>query len=257
MKKFNKYFMKSHFMQNWLVYVLLVLAIVYLFITVNQSDLSSFFRVLENISLSYIAAYIFYLFVNLIPSYFQQKNALLTVEKELNHIVIDIFSILSILQTFSKDNYEDFFIPNAIVYLEDSNSKTFFNPRDELEDYTKRLNQELASIKTKYCLLPVDIIVTLNTIEQTELQQKLKSLYQSIDKKYTAKIYEFPECLYILENASYDILKYFNKSQKIEKYKIMNEEEVIQYKQEQQEVIPYIKAIEHRGRIYKGSMRIK
>lgn len=258
MKNFNKYFFKSYFKQTWFVHVISVLLLAFLFF-INVSNNSSSIRVLESIISSCIAAYIFYILLNAVPGYFQQKNALLTIETELRDIVINIFDILSILQTFSKTNYQDFYLPNETVYLINSKSRTFFNPRAELENDIRSLNRALASIKIKYCVLPIDIIVTLNKIEETNLLQKLNSLYGCIDNKYSAQICNFPECLYTLENAAKTLQIFSANHNKIEKYQVMNEDEKAQYALERQKAMSSIeeRLHEHNGRIYKGSVRIK
>lgn len=257
MKISNTYLLKSLFKQTWLVHISLIVSILCLILFAYSQTQLLIVQIAQSVTASYIAAYIFYILVNFFPSYFQQKNALLTIETELNHIVIDIFYILSILQAFSNENYQNFSLPNKTVYLKSLDSKTFFNPRTELESYIQGLNHELASIKTKYCLLPVDIIVTLNNIERTDLQQKLNSLYDCIDKQYSSEICEFPACLYMLESASKTIQAYFQTPRKMEKYTLMNEEEITQYALERQNAISSINLHGHNGRIYKGSVRIK
>lgn len=259
MKNFNKYFFISYFKQTWLVHISFVLILLYLFLS-NDSNKSAAMRILEGIMSSCAAAYIFYILLNVVPSYFQQKSALLTIETELRDIVINISAILSILQTFSKADYKDFSLPNEIIYFKkNSNSKTFFNPRTELENNIKRLNGALASIKIKYCVLPIDIIVTLNKIEDIDLRQKLNSLYSCIDNKYAAHIYGFPECLHTLEEASKAVQIFSTNHNKIEKYQVMNENEKKQYALERQKALSSIKRElqECNGRIYKGLIRIK
>lgn len=131
LNKFTRLFLKDHLKQTWIAYILLIISIIYIFCISQFNNLNGLQRIFEGLSLSYIAAYMFYFFINLYPEYTKQKQGIITIKNELINIVVDMSIILGIVKSFSNDNYKNINLPNSTVYLKEQNSdeKNFFNPR--------------------------------------------------------------------------------------------------------------------------------
>lgn len=260
--KFNKFtelFLKDHFRQTWIAYIFLTISILSICYMSKFINLTGSQRILEGVSLSYIAAYMFYFFINLYPEYTKQKQGIITIKNELINIVVDISIILGIVKSFSKDNYTNINLPNSIVYLKEQNSdeKNFFNPREELNSYIFSLHKELNNIKMKYCVLPIDLIIILNEIEKLDIGQKLKSLYDCLDKGYEANIHGFPDCFIKIEELFNKFEQYDVNPRNVKIYRLMTEQEINKYKEEIANIKSQVNYISHNGRIYKGSTRIQ
>ena len=259
LNKFTWLFFKDHFKQTWVAYILLIISILSICYMAKFINLTATKRILEGFSLSYIAAFVFYCLVNLFPEYTKQKQGIISIRNELTNIVVDIRIILGIVKSFSNDNYKNINLPNNIVYLkvQNGNGKNFFNPREELNSYISSLHKELNSIKIKYCVLPINLIVMLNEIEKLDIGQKLKSLYNCLDKKYEANIHGFPDCFIKIEELFPKFEQYNANTRNITIYQLMNEQEINQYKEEINNVKNQVNYISHNGRIYKGNTRIQ
>ena len=228
LNKFTVSFIKDHIKQTWRAYLLLFISIACIIYTMQFTAITGYHRIMEGIALSYIAACIFYYFVNLYPEYTKQKQGIITIENELNNIVINISHILGIIKSFSDENYTNINLPDDFIYVKERKFKwkNFLNPRRELNMYIEKLQKELNNIKIKYCVLPINLISILNKIERLDLADKLKSIYFCLDKKYdNMQIQGIPDCFIELEKAINEIKQFGINSVSIIIYEILTEQE--------------------------------
>lgn len=189
-----------------------------------------------------------------------KKKSIITIENELDNIVINISNILGIIKSFSNDGYTNINLPNHPIYLKEQNFnwKTFFNPRSELTMYINKLQNELNKIKIKYCVLPINLISILNKIDKLNIAQKLNNIYFCIDKRYyDITISGVPDCFIELEKIVNEIKKFGIQSIHINIFKKLNEHEEQEYIKEINDIKTHINCKLHNGKIYKGYTRIQ
>lgn len=258
---FLKKFLRVHFSKYWLIYLFLGISLIYLFFSPQNSNKIN--RIIEGVSLSYIAAYIFFLFLNVVSEYFAQKESISVNHENFNTICVKITEVISIIKLFSNDNFENIIIPNEIKYVKYEDARIFFNPREELTNSFVQIENSIISInKTSSLSLPLELDAIIVKIEKNckELSQNLKSLYDCLDKNYTAKIgiKDFSEYLSDLENEYKLINQYLLTHNHLRKYEFLSDSEILEYQNYRQELLhnPEVQRIAHHGRIYFGKNRI-
>lgn len=259
---FLKKFLRIHFEKYWLIYLILGISLIYLFF--SPQDSKKINRIVEGISLSYIAAYIFFLFLNVVPEYFAQKESISINYDNFNTICIKITEIISIIKLFSNDNFDNIVLPNEIKYVKYEDARIFFNPREELSNSFSQIRNSILSIEKNSSLsLPLELNITLVKIEKNckEFSQNLKCLYNCLDKNYMAKIgiKNFSEYLLDLENAYKLINQYLPTYNHLRKYDFLSSSEMLEYQNYRQELLSNteVQKIAHRGQIYFGKNRIQ
>ncbi len=259
---FLKKFLGIHFSRYWLIYLFLGISLVYLFF--SPQDSKKINRIIEGISLSYIAAYIFFLFLNVVSEYFAQKEAISVNRENFNTICVEITEVISIIKLFSNDNFENIIIPNEIKYVKYEDARIFFNPREEVTNSFIQIENSIMSInKLSSLSLPLELNAIIVKIEKNckELSQNLKNLYDCLDKNYTAKIgiKDFSEYLLDLEDEYKLINQYLPTHNHLRKYEFLSSSEILEYQNYRQELLhkPEVQKIAHRGRIYLGKNRVQ
>lgn len=261
--KLNKFiwlFFKDHFQQTWIAYVFLIISIIYVFYISQIDNLNGLQRIFEGFSLSYIVAYMFYIFINLYPEYIKERQGIITIENELNNIVINISHILGIIKSFSNEDYTNINLLNYPIYVQERNNKwkNFFNPRHELTMYINSLQKELNNIKIKYCVLPINLISILNKIEKLDINEKLKNIYFCLDREYyDIKIQGIPECFIELEKVVEEVEQFGIIPISIITYDVLTEQEKQEYLKEIDDIKTHVDCKSLNGRIYKGGTRIQ
>ena len=141
LNKFTLLFWKDHFIQTFVAYIFLLISCIAIWLSPQLKDFENLQKIIDGLSISYIAAFIFYYLINLFPEYTRQKQGIITIKNELNNIAMNIRDILSIFKSFSSDNCYKVNLPNSIIYVKEKDSewKNFFNPREELSRYVYAL----------------------------------------------------------------------------------------------------------------------
>lgn len=262
---FLKKFLKTHFVKNWIIYLVLFFIVFYLIF--SPQDSKKLNRIIEGVSLSYIAAYIFYIFLNVIAEYSMQKKALSVNKEFLRIICSEIAEILSTVKLFSGENFSNIQIPEGIVYVKrkEDNTRTFFAPRQHLEECFKIIEENIENInRLQYFSLPLELCETLVSIEKNskELSQKLKRYYRYFDNgesdKITIGIKDFSEYLLDLKNEYGGIKQYLFITNQIEEYVFLSKTEEDDYQNYRQEILKImpIKPDISTKKVYRGKDRI-
>lgn len=259
---FFKKFLKTHFNRYWLIYLFLIVNIIYLILEPQHTTKSN--RILEGISLSYIAAYIFFMLLNVVSEYFVQKEAISLNSDHFNSICRGITDILSITKLFSDGNFSNISIPNETKYLKYDDAKTFFNPREELSNcFSQIINSIDCILEVPNISLPIELNTVIIRIKKNckELIQNFKILYNCLDDGYTTKIgiKDFSEYLLDLESECKLINEYVHTTNCIKGYAFLSSSEIIDYQNYIKEFLNRFdgKKANCKGRIYLGKDRIQ
>lgn len=261
---FFRKFLKTHFVKSRFIYVVLFFVVIYLIFSPQEGNKLN--RIIEGMSISYIAAYIFYIFLNVMTEYFVQKKALLVNKEFLNAICSGIAEILSTIKLFSDENFSNIQIPDEIVYVKrKDNTKTFFVPRCHLEECFLQIEKNIKNInRFQYFSLPLELCEILVNIEKNseKLSRNLKWYYGYFDNGESDKIIigirDFSEYLLDLKNEYEQIRQYLFIQNQIEGYVFLSKTEEKDYQNYRRKMLGAmsIKPDKSIKRVYRGKNRI-
>ena len=255
MKRFGflRFFIK-HVIEAWLLYLLLLVASLYLIFFDNN-------RIVEGLCLSFIAAYIFFALNDLFVRYKKEKQGLCVSQGQFTGIVHSIQNSLRIIDVFPKKNGDCKDIPTDVQYFKDGKSKNFFVPAIEIMTELEAVKKHYNLIREQNMQLPVELMRDANLImaKVDELINYLNSSirYNKSNIKCTVKMYSSFECISKeLQKLCNNVGKYY-KIWKPSKLTLMTESEKEEYIKQNQETLKQIPAKLLQGyRLYKGTNRV-
>lgn len=257
---FVKKYVTQHIKDYKIMYLSLLVAIIY--VTCFIECQSNIHRIIEGICLSIFAAYLFFLFITVIPDFFNTKKALTISEENFRLIVIEAFDVFGILSVFSAKNYQDLQIPNNIQYMKYDNGQTFFNPREELKSKLNIIEHNIYEIHTGHLVLPIKLLEDLNVIQKKckELSDYLNSSYICTDDNLSVDKIGKKDLSDIIKELRYsvdNIKSYFMFDIKQRLYYLMSELEIKKYNKMRADTMLSLPPNKRGNRVYKGGTRIE